>query len=509
VFAELHIERGRIRSILPCPTGTVIRNETDTWSFPGCHVLPGFVDAHCHLLGLGEKLDAIALHHATSEAEAVSLISAGITPSLEGGIVYAMGWNQALWPLAEWPTAASLDAIEGAPMVVAGRIDGHALWVSSNVVRAAGITSATPDPPGGRILRDADGLPTGVLIDTAMDLVYAVLPAPTAEVLERRYIAAAKHCAQHGITEVHDMAVQASWLEPLRALAEGGKLPIRIQSMVSGQHNEWLDAGLLPAGGELLRIAGVKLFADGALGSRGAFLSAPYHDEPTTCGLATLSADDIVERAVHVLEAGWWILCVHAIGDAAVSTVLDAFERVRELQGGQDVILRLEHAQHMQPQDVTRCSKLNVIASVQPTHCISDAQMAEQRLGTHRLPWSYRWRSLLDAEITVCGGSDFPIEDASVIRGIDALCRRVPVGFDDAWQPQEIVGRDTAIKLMTLAPHVAADVQYRRGRMEIGYDADFVVLDRDLALCATQHIADAVVMGTFVAGKATYIRTPE
>lgn len=508
MFAELHIERGRIRSILPYPTGTIVRNETDTWTFPGCHILPGFVDAHCHLLGLGEMLDAVSLHNATTESNAVAQIAASLPASAEGGIVYAMGWNQAMWPSATWPSAASLDALPGTPMVVASRIDGHALWVSSNVLQTANISTTTSDPDGGRILRHADGSPTGVLIDAAMDLVRHVLPAASNDILERRYLAAAHHCAQHGITEVHDMDVAPAWLEPLRSLAESGKLPLRIQSMVRGQHSEWLDAGLLPAGGELLRIAGVKLFADGALGSRGALLSAPYQDEPATSGLAFLCTDDIVARATEVLDAGWWVLCIHAIGDAAVTTVLDAYERIRELPGGDDIILRLEHAQHMRPADVARCARLRVVASVQPTHCISDASMAEDRLGPDRLAWSYRWRSLLDAGITVCGGSDFPIETASVLRGIDALCRRIPNGHDGSWQAQEIVGRDTAIDIMTRIPHVAADMQYRRGRIELGYDADFVVVDRDLAMCPDSAIADARIMGTFVAGKATFIRTP-
>lgn len=509
MFAELHIERGRIRSILPCPTGTIIRNETDTWTFPACHVLPGFVDAHCHLLGLGEKLESIALHHATSESHAIELLAAALSNSAEGGVVYAMGWNQESWPDAQWPSSNSLDALPGSPMVVASRVDGHALWVSSNVLRAARIDATTADPEGGRILRHPDGTPTGVLIDSAMDLVREILPSPSIEDLERRYLAAARYCAAHGITEVHDMDVAPEWLEPLRVLAERGALPLRVQAMVRGQHNEWYDAGLLPAGGELLRVAGVKLFADGALGSRGAFLSAPYHDEPTTCGLQVLTPGDIIARAEHILDAGWWVVCIHAIGDAAVSNVLDAYEHIRSMPGGSDIILRLEHAQHMQPSDVARCARLGVIASVQPTHCLSDAHMAEQRLGADRLAWSYRWRSLLDAGITVCGGSDFPIEEPNVIRGIDALCRRVPDGDSQPWQPQEIVGRDSAIDLMTRTPHIAADMQYRRGRIELGYDADLVILDRDVATCPDDQIAETVVMGTFVAGKPTFIRLPQ
>lgn len=467
-------------------------------------MFPGFVDAHCHLRGLGERLASVALHNSTSEIQAVDAIRAHVPA--EGGIVYAMGWNHEQWPESTWPHRDSLDTIANVDGIVAFRIDGHAMWVSSPILALAGITANTANPVGGTILRDASGEPTGVLIDAAMDLVHSVLPKQSAEDTKRFYTLAAHHCAEHGITEVHDMDVHPEWLEQLRELAESGSLPLRIQSFVRGQNNEWLESGLLPAGGELLRVAGVKLFADGALGSRGAYLSAPYDDAPDQCGQLALSVADIVQRAIEVLQAGWWALAIHAIGDAAVSTVLDAVEQIRELPGGSDLIIRLEHAQHMQEADVVRCARLRVVASVQPTHCLSDAHMAERRLGEHRLASAYRWKSLLDAGVTVCGGSDFPIEPVDVLRGVYAFCARTPEGHDSAWQPQEIVSRQIALEMMSKTPHEVADMGYRRGRLEVGYDADVVVLDRDIEVCADSQLMQAAVMATFSAGRCTFVR---
>ena len=503
MHAEIHIERGRIRAVLPAEGGTVIHTENTTHTFPGGHVLPGFVDSHAHLFGLGLRLRSVSLHNATSAQDCGARCASG---QPQGGWVRAMGWNQELWDEAVFPTRQILDEAVGDTPVIARRVDGHALWVNTAALRLAGITAATADPDGGRILRDASGEPTGILIDHAMDLVERLVPALSDDDMQEAFRAAADHCASKGITEVHDMDVAPQWLAPLRALAERGALATRVQAYVGGQHDQWIDEGLLPAGGEFLRLHGVKLFADGALGSRGASLLSPYADDPSTSGLQLLTSQRIVNAGRAVIDAGWWALAVHAIGDAAVREVLDAFAIIRDLPGGDQLTLRLEHAQHVHPDDVQRFTALRVNAMVQPTHCTSDARMAEQRLGAERLPWAYRWRSLLDAGCALAGSSDFPIEPADPIAGIDAFCRRVPNGMTLAWQPQERISREEAINAFTAWGHRVAEVDGRRGRIAVGYDADLVVVDRDLHTCEDDDILGTSILATFTAGTLRYQR---
>lgn len=418
-----------------------------------------------------------------------------------------MGWNQEHWASPVFPSRADLDHLIADVPVIARRVDGHALWVNTAALHLAGITAATPDPDGGRILRDERGEPTGILIDNAMDLVERHVPALSYDEMQEAFRAAADHCASKGITEVHDMDVAPSWLAPLRALAERGTLATRVQAYVGGQHDQWLDDGLLPAGGEFLRLHGVKLYADGALGSRGALLLAPYADAPDSHGLALLTTERMIAAGRAILDAGWWAMAVHAIGDAAVRAVLDAFQVIREMPGGADLTLRLEHAQHVHPDDVHRFAKLRVHAMVQPTHCTSDAPMAEQRLGVERLPWAYRWRSLLDAGAMLAGSSDFPIEPADPIAGIDAFCRRIPLGSALPWQPQECITRHEAIQAFTAWGHRVAEVDGRRGRIAEGYDADIVIVDRDLHACADADIRGTSILATFTAGVLRYQRT--
>jgi hypothetical protein len=337
-----------------------------------------------------------------------------------------------------------------------------------------------------------------------MEPVLAVIPEPDIDDLQRMILAATRLCAAHGITEIHDMDVAHSWLEAFRLLAENGTLPVRVQSFVRAQHDEWITLGQLPAGGEFHRLVGVKLFADGALGSRGALLRAPYHDDPSTSGLELLTVDQLVKACRAAIDAGWPCIAVHAIGDAAVRNVLDAYATVRSWSDGADMILRIEHAQHVAPDDVVRMADLRVFACVQPSHCMSDAVMAEHRLGADRLPWSYRWRSLIDAGITVTGGSDFPIEDPDVLFGLASFVHRTPPGMSAPWMPDERISIDEALAAYTINAHRAADVDYRRGRIDVGMDADVVIIDRDITACSAEELQQAHIMATFTAGRRRY-----
>lgn len=487
MFAELHVERGRVRAVLPCSTGTVVKTETDTFEYPGCHILPGFVDNHAHIVGLGERLSVVSLHEATSEAESVvKLVAAG---PRSNGWVRAMGWNQEQWPNAQWPSIASLDAAFPTIPVSASRVDGHAMWVNSAALKAAGI--------------DANGH-SGLLIDDDMAPVFAAIPPRTNDDLRSMILEATSLCASMGITEIHDMDVAEPWLEPFRELAEQGALPVRVQSFVRAHSDEWRIAGQLPAIGEFVRLAGVKYYADGALGSRGALLRAPYHDDEATTGLELLSVDQMYRKVSEAIEAGWPCVAIHAIGDAAVRNVLDVYEQIRQLPNGEDVILRIEHAQHVHPDDVERMSRLRVFACVQPSHCMSDAAMAERRLGPDRLAWAYRWRSLLDAGVRIGAGSDFPIESPNVLAGIAAFVERKPAGVLTSWQGQECITAREAVLAYTQWAHETVGMDYRRGRLDVGFDADFVVVDRDVESSVATEINSAKVMATFVAGKRRY-----
>ncbi len=487
MFAELHVERGRLRAILPCTTGTIVRTETDSFDYPGCHVLPGFVDNHAHIVGLGERLSLVSLHESRSEDECVQLlVKAGAAPN---GWVRAMGWNQEHWPQGRWPTRELLDRAYPDTPVAASRVDGHAMWVNSAALKVSGIEPTNH---------------TGILLDDEMLPIWLSIPPRSADEIRSMIVAATSLCSRMGITEIHDMDVANVWHEPFRLLAEQGALPVRVQSFVRAQQDEWRAAGLLPAVGEFVRLAGVKYYADGALGSRGAKLLAPYSDDSTTDGIQLLSVDEMTQKARDAIDMGWPSIAIHAIGDAAVRNVLDTYANVRSWSDGKDMILRLEHAQHVHPDDVVRMAELNVFACVQPSHCMSDARMAEQRLGPSRLSWAYRWRSLLDAGVCIGAGSDFPIESPNVLDGITAFVERIPNDDTNAWQGQERITVAEAVAAYTSGAHATSGMEYRRGQIEVGFDADLVILDRDIENVSPSDISSARVMATFVAGKRRY-----
>ena len=481
---ELHIERGRIRAILPNTSGVVVRTETDTFEYPGATVLPGFVDNHVHVLGLGSRLSLPSLHNATSIEECIDILK-GHEP--DGEWIHSMGWNQELWKDPTLPGISALDNAFPDRPVTASRVDGHAIWLNKAARERAGISEDT-----------------AVLIDEEMDPVWAAMPDLTDEQIENRLLLAGAEFAMNGITEVHDMDVAPRIVEISRRLAETSKMPVRVQSFVSSQHDEWDKAGLLPAAGEQQRTAGIKLYSDGALGSRGAALLAPYQDDPDNVGRLLLSSEQIVNSCRKALDAGWWCIAVHAIGDAAVRTVLDAYETVRGWEDGQDVVLRIEHAQHTHADDVKRMADLNVFACVQPLHCTDDAAMAEARLGNDRLNDGYRWRSLLDAGVRMAGGSDAPIASHDVRKSLHAFVNRIPQGAKEAWQPHECITIDEALQAFTVDAHASADVDYRRGTIEIGADADLVILDRDPRTTPPKELADIKVLATFMAGQRRY-----
>ncbi|MCO6467178.1 MAG: amidohydrolase [Bradyrhizobiaceae bacterium] len=475
---EIHIERGRIRAILPHSNSVVVRTETRTYEFPNAWVSAGFVDAHVHLLGLGKRLSLISLHEASSEIDCIRILQDAALP--QNGWLQAMGWNQERWALAEMPSLATLSMAFPETPVICSRIDGHALWVNAEALSRAGMKH-----------------PTGILVDQEMDQMVRAVPKPTKQELTQQLIAASNAFARAGVTEVHDMDVHPDIVALTRELAESARLAVRVQSFVSAQDDEWQHQGLLPAGGELQRTAGVKMYADGALGSRGAAFFDQYADDQTN-GSLFLTEDELVRKCLDAVNAGWWCIAVHAIGDAAVHRVLNAFERVRQDPAGSEVILRLEHAQHVREADLPRFADLQVVASVQPSQAHSDAGMVVHRIGTKRMTDAYRWQSFINAGARICTGTDAPIEHESALHTIYAATHR-PGDEQGGWKHDEVLHCDQALLAATQWAHEAAGMDYRRGSLQVGMDADLVVLDRD----PCEHSSStpqAKVLATFTAG---------
>ena len=480
--------------------------ETRVVELAGRSVTPGLVDGHCHLYGLGQARESVNLKGAASEAAAAATVAEAATRLGPGEWVLGRGWDQNPWGGA-FPTRASLDALLGDRPAALRRVDGHAVWVNGVVLRRAGITRATPDPAGGKIVRDAAGEPTGVLIDVAMDLIAPHIPAPTPEARERRIRAAAAEAIALGLTGVHEMGIEDETAAVYREMAKAGELPLRVNAYLEGSTAAAAQMGqreLEPDDGDAyFAMVGMKLFADGALGSRGAALAADYSDDPGNRGLWVTEPAPLRDAVVAATASGWQI-AVHAIGDAAVTATLDAYEAAAAKQPGVDLRLRVEHAQIMTPRDVERLAKMGVIASMQPTHATSDMPWAEQRIGPERIEGAYAWRSVLDAGGLIVAGSDFPVEETSPLFGVyAAVTRQDPAGSPaGGWYPAQRMTLDEAIYAFTAAPAIAGFVEEHRGRLVPGFVADVTVFDRPLV--AGRELLDTGVAMTVVGGEVVY-----
>ena len=465
--------------------------------FPAGVVVPGLVDSHGHLLGLGEALTFAGLWDASDELDAVKRLKNADGNARQGEWLMGEGWDQNDWPSKEFPTRWSLDGeLERTP-VFATRVDGHAAWVSGEALRRAKITKDTKDPPGGRIVRDKAGEPTGVLIDNAMELVRAKIPPPGPELVKLRLKAAIELCARVGLTGVHDAGLDLLTFETLQRWDAGGSLPIRVYAMANGQGDErdlFLGRGVFK--GHRLTLRAVKLLADGALGSRGAALFEPYADEPGQSGLLLLKRELLEQRAQAFAAAGFQV-AIHAIGDKANADALEVLEALPK--GGRH---RIEHAQVLRERDVERFAKAGIIASFQPTHATSDMAWAEARLGAQRAKYAYAWRSVLDSKARVAFGSDFPIEKPDPLLGLYAARTRADANGEPAggWHPEQKVSAQEALDGFTTGAAYAEHAEDRRGVLKEGFDADFVVLSADPVEDPPQALLSAKVLVTVVDG---------
>lgn len=498
----------------------------------GQAVFPGLIDAHGHVFSLGIARMTVDLVGATSETESIERVRSRVKDAAPGTWIRGRGWDQNDWRSKRFPHHSLLDRVSPENPVYLIRIDGHAAWVNKLALEAAGITRETADPPGGKIIRDASGEPTGVLIDEAKGLVTSILPPPSSEEKEEALQRAIQECLRYGITGVHDMGADMEELDLYKKSADEGNLGIRIYAAIGGIGETWerfREIGpVIGYGKNHLTVRALKLYIDGALGSRGAALIEPYSDDPGNRGL-TMIADEDLKRAIgEALQTGFQV-CTHAIGDRGNNIVLNAYEQGLHEFPSIDHRLRIEHAQILSPDDIPRFKKLGVLPSMQETHCTSDMYWAEARLGPERIKGAYAWRSLRETGVVIPGGSDFPVEHPNPLFGIYAAVTRQdhagiprnaedvkrtfqlsesgitdPQAFDSGWYASQKLTREEALRSFTSWAAWAAFEEKDKGSIETGKLADFVILSADIMTIPAQEILRTEVVKTVVGGKEAF-----
>jgi hypothetical protein len=475
----------------------------------GATLIPGLIDAHGHVIELGFETVQVQLHDTATLAQAQARIRAYAAANPGRAWILGGGWNQATWKLGRFPTAVELDAVVSDRPAVMERVDGHAKWLNTRALQAAGITKDTPDPVGGRIERNSGGQPTGVLVDKAMDLVDKCVPPPSDAERRAALKAALKHLNSVGLTGVGDAGIDAHEIGLYRELADQGLLTVRIYAMIGGVSEDFAalsrQGPLLGLADDRLTVRSVKLYADGALGSRGAALLAPYSDAPGQRGLLFMSDAEMRSSIETALKAGYQVN-VHAIGDAANAQVLDAFAAAYKAVGGRQLRNRIEHAQVVAVSDIPRFKELDLIASMQPTHATSDKNMAEDRLGNQRLAGAYAWRTFLDQGTRIAGGSDFPVESDNPFFGLHAAVTRTDHAGQPAggWHPEQAMTLLEAFRAFTLDAAYAEHLETRVGSLEPGKWADFILIDRDPFTISPQDLWKIKVRETWLAGERVY-----
>ncbi len=474
----------------------------------GRFVLPGLIDGHAHVSSQGFLNVELDLTGTPSLQDAVARIAAYAKANPGSGWIEGRGWNQVLWPVKAFPTAAEIDAVVADRPVWLRRIDGHAGWANSRALELAGIDSDTPDPVGGKIHRLPNGRASGTLVDNAMDLVSETAPAKDKDDYRKAFAAAFKELTALGMTGVHDAGIDIAEIEVLMSMADNREMPMRVYAMIAGAGDN-LDAVSKPIrayGNDRLAVAAVKLVADGALGSRGAAMIEPYSDDVENRGLPFWTQQELNDQAKKANDMGFQV-GIHAIGDYGNRQSLDAFDYA---QGGKPSTLRnrVEHAQIITLEDIPRFKELGIIAAMQATHATSDMNMAEDRIGPERIKGAYAWRKLLDLGVVIANGSDFPVELPNPMYGLHASVTRqsranLPQG---GWYMDEALNRAETLHSWTYGAAYAAHQEDRMGSLEPGKWADFIVVDRDFFEIPASEIDDIQVMQTWVGGELVYER---
>lgn len=485
--------------------------QTTVIDLAGSALFPGFVDAHSHLLGIGQREMTLNLEGVGSIKEAQGKLKAWIT-NHNDPIIFGRGWIETHWPEKRFPSRWDLDQIESERPVILRRSDGHALVANSAALKAVGINSSTTAPFGGDILKNALGEPTGMLIDAAMGLILPLMPAQTDESRKEALKIGAEVYAAYGWSGTHSMSVAWNELDPLEALSNSGTLGIRVYNSIDlADAGKLFQSGARSSNNGRVITRAIKMYGDGALGSRGAALLESYSDADTH-GLFQAKADDVLPVMQMALKQGFQVN-MHAIGDGGNRQVLDWYEQVlTEVPNSDRKIAeprwRIEHAQIINPQDIPRFSALGVIPSMQPSHAIGDMYFAPDRLGENRLIGAYAWRSLIDSGVIVPGGSDAPVERGDpLIEFYAAVARADLSGFQGSnWHDEESVSRSEALKMFTLWPAIASFQENDLGTITVGKKADLSAFSVDLMTVEFSEIPKAHAVLTIVDGELIYVR---
>ena len=475
----------------------------------GKFMLPGLVDAHAHLYSQGFLAISLNLAGSPSLADSLEQIDTFARENSRSAWIRGRGWNQVLWPVKEFPKASDIDSFVVDRPVWLERIDGHAGWANSKAMEIAGIDDDTADPIGGKIIRDDNGKATGVLIDKAMNLVSRHVPSPTKDDIREAYLKAVESLVALGMTGMHDAGISIAEAEVLISMADNSELNMRVYAMLSdsGANLDAMGEPLKAYGKDRLDIQSVKLYSDGALGSRGAAMIEPYSDDIENRGLPFHTQDELDGFVRKANDMGFQV-GIHAIGDLGNRMALDAFEKA---QGGKISPLRnrIEHSQIITLDDIPRFAELGVIASMQPIHATSDMNMAEDRIGPERIMGAYAWRRLLDTGAVIASGSDFPVEFPNPFLGLyAAVTRQSGDGLPEGgWYMDQGLTRAEALHSFTIGAAYAAHQEDRLGSLEPGKWADFIIVDRDYFECPAAEIDDIQVLQTWVGGQQVFAAT--
>jgi predicted amidohydrolase YtcJ len=488
---------------------TMVTAETRVLSNGQAMVVPGFMDSHTHFLSGGFQLASIDLRDAATPEEFAARLKAYAAKLKPGEWITGGDWDHERWAGAPLPQRSWIDSVTPDNPVFVNRLDGHMALANSAALRLAKVGRGTADVAGGTIVRDARGEPTGVLKDEAMGLVYAIVPSPSPEQSDSALGRAMAWAASKGVTAV--ASVSAPWYEvaALRRAKSSGKLTTRVAVFVP--LNDWRRmADTVRANGvgdDWLRVAGVKGYVDGSLGSTTALFYEPYADEPSTRGLMVTPEDSLRSWIGRADSAGLQVV-VHAIGERANGVLLDIYDSVAAANGARDRRFRIEHAQHLRRADITRFGRSGVIASMQPFHVIDDGRWAEKRIGAERIKTTYAFRTLLDSKAHLTFGSDWTVAPLDPILGIYAAVTRRTLDNKNpgGWTPEEKISVEEALRAYTSENAYGVFAEATRGQLKPGYKADIVLLDRDLTAIRPESLDSVRVRQTVVGGKVVFTR---
>jgi hypothetical protein len=488
----------------------LIQRQTRIIDLGGKRALPGFIDNHTHFMSGGFQLLGVDLRDAKDDAEFARRIGEKAKSMPEGRWITGGDWDHELWPSAALPRKEMIDPATPKTPVFVTRLDGHMGLANSLALKLAGVTKETPDPPGGTIVRDPKtGEPTGILKDAAMDLVYRVIPPPTEAESDEAMRAALKEAARVGVTSIQDITPWGDWAAYKR-FHQRGQLTVRIYArtpITQWERHRDLRQKVGP-GDEWLRLGGLKGFVDGSLGSTTAFFFEPYNDAPHTSGLLheQMHPEGIMKQRIAAADKAGLPLSIHAIGDKANHILLDIFEAVIKENGSRDRRFRIEHAQHLRPDDIPRFARLGVIASMQPYHAIDDGRWAEKRIGHERCKTTYAFRSLLDAGAVLTFGSDWTVAPLNPLLGIYAAVTRKTLDGKNpgGWYPEQRITVEEAVRAYTVNSAHAEFAETLKGSLEVGKLADVVVLSQDVFSINPDLIPQTKVVYTIVGGKVVF-----